>query len=205
MTVIRSYQPYVNNKTCKTGVPVMAGILNQMMASTTQLDKVKVLNRTHVTTLYNYVDYGGNSVESDITGFNFSSTDPLYVFVPTSPEVSHIALIIKYYTVVTDIKSLQSSQLTVQAFDSAGSSIDIGMDFKWGEHLTFEGAGLFTLNTVEAFTGTEQYEPPSGGYLSRTTPRPIYVPSANRGNNIYIKFTNPYIVIAGVDILELVP
>ena len=204
MSVIRSFQPYIDNKACKTGVPVMAGVINQMMASTAQLDKVKVLNRTHVTTLYNYIDYGGNSTQSDISGFNFTQVDPLRVFISTSPIATHIAFIIKYYNVVSDIKNLTNAVLSVEAFSSSGALIDIGMEFKWGEHLSFEGVGLFTLNTVEAFSSADQYEPPSGGYSARTSPRPIYIPPANRGQNMYIKFTNPYIVLAGVDLLELV-
>ena len=204
MTVIRSFQPYVDNKACKTGVPVMGGVLNQMMASTTQLDKVKVLNRTHASHLFNFVDYGGNAVESDLLFFNFTTLDPLRVFIPTSPEATHIALIIKYFNVPTDIKNLTNSNLIVEAYSPSTGLIDIGMEFKWGEHLEFNSVGLFTLRSVETFSSADQYDPPSGGYSARTNPRPIYIPPANRGENIYIKFTNPYIVLAGVDLLELV-
>ena len=55
MTLIKRFQPYIDKKAVKTGVPVMGGVMTQAMASTNMLDKVKVLNRTHTSVFYNYI------------------------------------------------------------------------------------------------------------------------------------------------------
>jgi hypothetical protein len=208
MTLIRSYQPYIDKKAVKTGVPVMGGVVSQMMASTTMLDKIKVLNRTHVNIMYNYLfrDLSGLiGVQSDIMTYSFTQSDPLHLFIPTSPEATHLAMIIKYYNTVNSEKNLTSASLRVEAFVISPSTtkIDEGFEMTHGSHLQLNGSGLYAVHTLEAFTGAEQFEPPSGGYTAATGPRPLYIPSAHRGKNIHIKMTAEYLNFAGVDVLEL--
>jgi len=204
MTLIRSYQPYLSKKAVKTGVPVVGGAISQLMSSTTQLDKCKVLNRTHISLLYEYFNFLGTNIEVDVYGYSFGQSDPLNFFIPTSPEASHLAIILRYYGQSNSDKNIDTANVRVELYDSSSTLIDIGMDFNHADHLQLTGSGLFAINIQEAFTGADQYEPPSGGYLSRTSPRPLFIPSANRGENLLIKITSDYCNFAGLDILELV-
>jgi len=204
MTLIRSYQPYLNKKTVKTGVPVVGGAVGQLMASTNQLSKCKVLNRTHISLLYEYFGLNGQALEVDVFGFSFTQADPLNFFIPTSPEATHLAIIFRYYGQSNSDKNIDNVDIKVELFDSSSTLIDIGMDFDYASHLQLSGSGLFAINVQESFTGADQYEPPSGGYSARTTPRPLYIPSANRGENLLIKVTSPYMNFTGLDVLELV-
>lgn len=209
MTLIKRYQPYIDKKAVKTGVPVMGGVIGQAMASVNMLDKVKVLNRTHINVLYNYKyrDLTGLiGVESDIMTYFFTQSDPLNLFIPTSPEATHLAMIIKYYNTVNSEKNLSSASLRVEAYVTSPSltKIDEGFEMNHGAHLQLNGSGIYAIHTLDAFTGAEQFEPPTGGYTAATPPRPLYIPAAHRGKNIYIKMTAEYLNFAGVDILELI-
>lgn len=211
MTLIKRFQPYIDKKAVKTGVPVMGGVLTQAMASTNMLDKVKILNRTHSNVFYNYFIYSeviGSfiPVEADVLSYSFSQADPLHLFIPTSPEATHLAMIIKYYNTVNSEKNQVNAELRVEAFVTTPSStkIDEGFKFEWGNHISLNASGLYTLNTLEAFTGADKFEPPSGGYTSPTAPRPIYIPPSHRGKNIHIRLTAQYLNFGAVDVLELI-
>ncbi len=211
MTLIKRFQPYIDKKAVKTGVPVMGGVMTQAMASTNMLDKVKVLNRTHTSVFYNYTVYSDLNntfipTESDILSYSFSQADPLHLFIPTSPEATHLAMIIKYYNVVNSDKNQTNAELRVEAFVNTpfSTKIDEGFKLEHGNHISLNSSGLFTLNTLEAFTGADKFEPPSGGYTSPTAPRPIYIPSTHRGKNIHLRLTAEYLNFGAVDVLELI-
>lgn len=206
MTLVKSYQPTISKNTVKTGVPVSAGILNQMMAGTSMISKVKVLNRTHTSILYNYIGIGGSVARADLIPLTFtSSTDPFYIMIPTSPEASHLALIIRYYNTVITPSSIPTADISVEAYviDPSFTQIDVGFNFESGGQIQVDGSGNYAFSTTDAYTGADTFEPPSGGYTTQTTPRPIYIPSAHRGKSIVIKIESSEVAFVGFDVLEL--
>ena len=85
---------------------------------------------------------------------------------------------------------------------AVGSKIDEGIQFTSPDYLQRDSDGE-TVGAFRASTGARPYVFPSGGLSAPTLPRPLYIPSANRGDELIVRVTGTGCALYGVYMFDL--
>ena len=185
---------------CYNNQILFGGTVSQLSSAMAQLSNCKFLGQAHY--------HLGQVVLSGVGGMiNFGTgtsgtvkTSRTYNFLyQTTPLSSHLALLIQYRASSFDFAS--SVFVDVDLRDTASNSytgtvLDHGIRFEEGVDLVHDRDNLST-----AFTGGELISAPTN--TSAVPPRPLYVPTANRGEVVNVIIETSQCLIATVHIYDL--
>ena len=85
---------------------------------------------------------------------------------------------------------------------AVGSKIDEGIKFTSPDYLERDSDGR-SVNAFKTSTGARPYVFPSGGLSAPTLPRPLYIPSANRGDELIVRIETTGCAIYGAYMFDI--
>lgn len=203
MLVPSSFQPLVSEQSCFMGVSVMGGVVNQFAQSLVMMSHCKFLGSAHYTIAKDTFD----SASSTTQFTNWSGTPAglnkqtkVYQFFYASTELSEwIGLIFQY--VATKESSSNDPTIRFGVHNLAGTLLSKRVLFEFPQHLQ-----MSTTNVLEvpytATSGAIFYDPPSGT-SGTDEPRPLYIPSTNRGDMLIIEVELTDCDLVQLDIFDI--
>lgn len=197
MLIPSSFQRLPSVTGCFNGQMMFGGAVAQMASATAQLTRVKFLGEAHY-----YVGRevlaarGGRTrvVEPNV----FKATTATNYLYQSTPLSSHLGILIQY--VSANFFAGFDVSVDIELRDTASNSytgtiLDVGCSFT---EVDLES----DPNDMKiAFTGAQLIEAPTN--VIPEPPRPIYVPSANRGELLNLVLTTNNMVILGVHIYDI--
>ena len=185
MLVPRSYQPLAREQSTFMGVTVMGGVVNQFAQALVQMSHCKFLGHANYTIAKDTIGRFA-TIFNVVTNTNWSGISPglnktnkYYSFYYASTPISEwIGVIFQY--VATNSSSGNSPAITFRIKDTSGTVLSKAVKFTFPAHLQMFNDGDLDRPAL-ATTGATFYDPPSGTSGS-DDPRPLYIPSANRGD-----------------------
>lgn len=188
MLVPTSFQPLTSEESVYMGVTVMGGVVSQLAQAMVQMSHCKFLGFANYTiakptqspTFSNV--YLGTNWSGLPKGLN--KTSKFYSFLYGSTPLSEwIGVIFQY--VATKESSTNSPIITFRIKNLSGTLLSKSVRFTYSSHLNMTLEGDID-HPYTATTGATFYDPPSGtsGF---DTPRPLYIPSANRGDMLLLE------------------
>ena len=196
------------NEVAYNGRIVMGAAPTQMALALKQLTKVKcraaayypVGRSTWNNALNQYIKANYFFGNSSITKGDTDEHDLFYFSMPTSEWIG-IELV---YGPTSDQSFLPS--ILVELYEvtggAVGSKIDEGINFTSPDYLQRDSDGQAD-GAFRVSTGARPYTFPSGGLSSPTLPRPLYIPSAHRGNELIVRVTGTGCALYGVYMFDL--
>jgi hypothetical protein len=208
MTTPTNFQRMPGEQGCYNGRLVMGSGVAQMALALKQLTNVKFraagyypVGRTTwqpITNQYIKANYwpGSNPITK-------GATDEHDLFYFSQPTSQWIGLEIVYGpSTELDVEPEILCELYEISGGAVSTKIDEGILFTSPEHLERisgrNGIGYFRANT-----GGRPYVFPSAGISAPTIPRPLYIPSANRGDELVVRVTATDAIIFGVYMFDL--
>jgi hypothetical protein len=208
MTTPTNFHIMPSEEGCYNGTIVMGAAVSQMALALKQLTNVKfraagyypIGRSTWHPVLGQYIKanywWGTGSLAKGDT----DEHDLFYFSQPTSEWIG-LELV---YGPSADLTT--EPQILVELYEisggAIGTKIDEGILFTTPGYLqrsnNGESVGAFRTNT-----GGRPYTFPSGGISAPTLPRPLYVPSANRGDELVIKITAENAIVFGAYIFDI--
>lgn len=196
MLIPSAYQILPSSSSCYNGQLLFGGVVSQLASGFAQLTRAKALSEAHYSV--------GASVDSAVGGRRFlgpmekSGQSTAYFLHQTTPVASHIGVIIRYQS--KDFRSNTSSSISVELRATTGNSytgtvLDVGVRFS---AIDLEGVDQ-VINV--ASTGAELVPEPTN--TSPDLPRPLFIPTANRGELINVKILTDQIELQSVHIYDL--
>jgi hypothetical protein len=187
MLIPSTVQSLADEKSCYMGVAVMGGVVNQFAQALAQMSHCKFLGFANYTIAKPTPGLGaGSVVETNWTvlsnGLNKTSKEYDFLYGST-PLSEWIGVIFQY--VATRESSSNSPQVTLRVKNLSGTRLSKDVLFSFPEHLQRSDDGDVNLPNI-ATTGATFYDPPSGT-TGLDNPRPLYVPSANRGDMLFLE------------------
>jgi hypothetical protein len=188
MLVPTSFQPITSEESVFMGVTVMGGVVSQFAQAMVQMSHCKFLGAAHYTiakptqsplftNVYLFTNWSGLP-----KGLN--KTNKYYSFLYGSTPISEwIGVIFQY--VATKESSTNSPIITFRIKNLSGTLLSKSVRFTYSSHLNMTIDGDID-RPYTATSGATFYDPPSGtsGF---DTPRPLYIPSANRGDMLLLE------------------
>jgi hypothetical protein len=86
------------------------------------------------------------------------------------------------------------AELRTVSGGAVGPKIDEGCQFTFPDQLQIPGRGT-TTGVASVNTGSRPYTFPSGGLSAPTFPRPLYIPPANRGDELIVRVETTEVII----------
>lgn len=203
MLVPSSFQPLTSETSCYMGVTVMGGVLNQFAQSLVMMSHCKFLGSAHYTIAKDTYDLGTSAT----TFTNFNGTPPGlnkqqkdYTFFYGSTELSEwIGLIFQY--VATKESSSNDPNIKFTVKDLSGTILSKPILFEYPQHLQMSDTSILQ-NPYTTTSGAIFYDPPTGT-TGTDEPRPLYIPSANRGDMLIIEVRVEDCDLVQLDIFDL--
>ena len=182
---------------CFNGQLLFGGSVSMMASALAQLTRVKNLGEAHYYVGRSVVSFRGGRTRIIATGDLKSTTSQSFLYQST-PISSHLAIVVQY--AAANFEPTVPVSITLKLRDTSSNSytgtvLDLGCKFTEID-LT---AGFNTA--LEVFTGTELINAPSN--VVSDPPRPLYVPTANRGELLNIEVITDFSVILGLHIYDL--
>jgi hypothetical protein len=153
MLVPRSYQPLAREQATFMGVTVMGGVVNQFAQALVQMSHCKFLGHANYTIAKDTIGRFA-TIFNVVTNTNWSGI---------SPGLNG-----------------NSPAITFRIKNTSGTVLSKAVKFTFPAHLQMFNDGDLDRPAL-ATTGATFYDPPSGTSGS-DDPRPLYIPSANRGD-----------------------
>jgi hypothetical protein len=129
--------------------------------------------------------------------------DLFYFSLPTS---EWIGIEITYGAASSNPTSLTGPNILVELYGisggSIGAKIDEGILFTYPAQLQILQRGQLT-GLARVNTGSRLYTFPSGGLSAPTFPRPLYIPPANRGDELAVRVTAEEVIIYAVHLFDI--
>jgi len=204
MLIPSSMNRLPNVESCFNGQIVMGATVGQIASGLAQLSNVKALGEAHYQVSHSL--YGFNGTGSDVGGLtqlevlDIYKSDREYNFLyQSTPLSSRLAILFKYtaysetYTPTVKIKLRNTSGNSY-----SGTTLDEGVQFDDGVHLQ---SNRQSTEVRQSFTGCELIAAPSS--LSYDPPRPLFVPTANRGELLNIQFNITAVALSSVHIYDI--
>lgn len=208
MTTPTNFHIMPSEEGCYNGTIVLGSPVAQMALALKQLTNVKfraagyypIGRSTWHPVLNAYVEASYYLGVGHLTKGQTDEHDLFYFSQPTSEWIG-IELVYGP-TQRTDVEPLILVELYEISGGAVGTKIDQGILFTTPEYLqrTFTGEAL---GSYRVNTGGRPYVFPSGGISAPTLPRPLYVPSANRGDELVIRITAENAVIYGAYLFDI--
>ena len=203
MLVPSSFQPLVSEESCYMGVSVMGGVVNQFAQSLVMMSHCKFLGSAHYTIAKDTFDSASSTTQ--FTNWNgtpagLNKQNKTYQFFYASTELSEwVGLIFQY--VATKESSTNDPSIRFGVHNLSGTLLSKRVLFEFPQHLQ-----MSTTNVLEvpytATSGAIFYDPPTGT-SGTDEPRPLYIPSANRGDMLIIEVEVTDCDLVQLDIFDL--
>ena len=197
MLIPTSFQRLPDSRGCFNGQLLFGGTVSQIAASLAQLTRVKMLGEVHY--------YVGMPVPVATGGRRFlvardeikASTVSNFLYQST-PISTQLAIVVQYVT--RNFSNATPVTIDIELRDTAGNSysanvLDVGIRFAETELQSDPNTSLL------AFSGSELISAPANSVPD--LPRPLFVPSANRGELLNVKVTANNCLILGFNIYDL--
>ncbi len=195
MLIPTGFKRLPSEQGCYNNQVLFGGTVSQMASALAQLTHCKFLGQAH----YNigqptFTAIGGRQGSSTL----YKNVTSYNLLFQTTPITSHLALIIQCRSWGDPN---QSCFVDVELRNTVGNSyagtiLDVGIRFQQGSDLT---GGDF--ETITAFTGTELIDAPTNS--TPDFPRPLFVPSANRGQLLNLRCKFNYVEAFTIHIYDL--
>ena len=196
MLIPSAYQILPSASSCHNGQILFGGVVSQLASGYAQLTRAKALSEAHYSV--------GASVDNAVGGRRFlgpmekSGQSTAHFLHQTAPVTSHIGVIIHYQS--KDFRSNTSSSISVELRATTGNSytgtvLDVGVRFS-----AIDLDGVDQVINV-ASTGAELVPEPTSA--SPDLPRPLFVPTVNRGELLNVKIVTDQIELQSVHIYDL--
>lgn len=192
MLIPSSFQRLPDKSGCFNGRILMGGTVSQMAGALAQLSHCKFLGEAHYQVGYSTpANYGGAQrfiVNKANQTFNF-----LYQSTPLSER---LAVIVRYQSSNSSGNFIDLKLRSTASNSYNGTVLDHGV--RLSNDIDIENN---PFDVITAFTGTELIDAPTN-----TTPdpaRPLYVPSANRGELINLQVSTNLVAIQAVHIYDI--
>ncbi len=196
MLIPSAFQKLPSTRGCFNGRLLFGGTVSQMASALAQMTRAKALSESHY--------YVGSTVLNSTGGrerlgvIEKSGQDTLNFLHQPTPASSHLGLIFQYSS--NNFRAATTAVVDVELRNTAsnsytGSVIDVGIRFS---EIELEPSPN-DLRT--ATTGAELISAPSNSQPE--APRPLFIPSANRGNLLNVVFTVDQVKLHTVHIYDL--
>ena len=210
MLIPSAYRTMPNAAGCHNGQIVMGGSVAQMSSALGQLSHCKFLGEAHYqishstySTQWGSEQFGARLATATRVLKVYSSYEYNFLYQST-PLSERLAVLFVYGSdyrtaaVIAQIKLLDTA-----ANSYTGTVLDHGVEFTAPEHLDAFDVPFGDAISPDAwaFTGTRPIAAPTN--TSPESPRPLYVPSANRGQLLNIKMTISSMSLTAVHIYDL--
>lgn len=208
MTTPTNFQRMPGEQGCYNGRLVMGSGVAQMALALKQLTNVKfraagyypVGRSTWHPVLGQYIKanywWGSGSISK-------GATDEHDLFYFSQPTSEWIGLEIVYGpSAELDVEPEILCELYEISGGAVGTKIDEGILFTSPDHLQRDSDGQ-SVGAFRVNTGARPYVFPSAGISAPTIPRPLYIPSANRGDELVVRVTATDAIIFGVYMFDL--
>jgi len=204
MLIPTSMNKLPNVESCFNGELVMGATVGQIASSLAQLSRVKCLDEAHYPVSHSLFAFSGAG--SDIGGLtqlpvlDVYKSDREYNFpYQSSPLSTRLAVLFKYTSYSETYTPNVKIKLRATGSNSfSGTILDNGIEFEDGIYLQ---SNRESLELQMSFTGCELIDAPSSA--SFDFPRPLYVPSANRGELLNIQFNVTAVALSSVHIYDI--
>ena len=213
MATPTNFQPLPSAQACHNGVITMGAPVAQMAMSLKTLNQVKfrsagfyhVGRSTYfsqfVTAYKKAAIYRGSQ-----PGPTKGQTDEFDFFYFSLPTSEWIGVEIIYGASTINPTALNGPSILLELYEisggAIGTKIDEGCLFTYPSQIQIvERTELTGANRVN--TGSRLYTFPSGGISAPTFPRPLYIPPANRGDELAVKVTAEEVIIYAVHLFDI--
>lgn len=204
MLVPSAFVKLPSEEGCYNGEIVMGGSVAQMASALAQLSNCKFLGQAHYQ--FSHTTYGGWSgvyltgsrlyfYARIFTAYKGYEYNLLYQSTALSERV---AVLIQY----ASKRGTDTPDITVEVRQTTGNSytgtvIDYGIKFT-----ELESHGEYSFTAADVFSGVTLDMPPTNTSAT-TVIRPLYIPSANRGELLNFKVTVNNVSISAVHIYDV--
>ena len=189
---------------CHNGAVIMGGTVAQMASGLSQLSNAKFLGEAHYPVSHSLYGRYGYSSTSGGTSFiqSLSSYKNVnyYFLYQSTPLSERLAIMLNYQAMTLD----DTPNVKISLRPSTGNSysvtpIDYGIEFVNDVHIESDLTGTERVKTL--FTGCDLIAAPSN--TTPELPRPLYVPSANRGELLILDVEVSAVAIASIHIYDV--
>ena len=189
-----AFQQMPREQGCQNGQLLFGGAVSQMCSALAQITRAKCLAQSHY--------YVGRGVLATAGGRSFigsglkGATSYFFLHQPT-PAASHLGVTFQYFSANQRFSSVQIDlSLRSTAGNSySGSVLDVGVRFS---EVELDSA---PRSAATATTGFQLVAAPTNS--SPESPRPLYIPSANRGELLNIELEATQAIPLSVHIYDL--
>lgn len=208
MTTPTNFHILPNEAGCHNGSIVMGANVSQMALALKQLNQVKfrsagyypVGRSTWHEQLGQYIKanyWWGNGYIAK------GGTDEHDLFYFSTPVSEWIGIELVYGpSTSTDVEPEILIELYEISGGAVGTKIDEGILFTSPDYLQRDSDGE-SVGAFRTSTGARLFTFPSGGISAPTIPRPLYIPAANRGQELVVRVTATNALIHGVYMFDL--
>ncbi len=195
MLIPSAFQQLPSTQGCFNGRLLFGGAVSQMASALAQMTRAKALSEAHY--------HVGSSVTTAVKGrdrlgpIEKTGQDTLNFLHQTTPITSHLGVILQYQSVnFRNTTAFIDVELRDTASNSyTGTVLDVGVRFS---EIELEGV---VQQLLTATTGAQLISAPSNP--TPDAPRPLYVPSANRGDLVNVVITVDQVKLHTVHIYDL--
>ena len=194
MLIPSAYQQLPREQGCHNGQMLFGGAVSQMCSALAQVSRAKCLAQSHY--------YVGRGVLATAGGRSFigsglkGATDYFFLHQPT-PAASHLGVTIQYLSANHRFSSVQLdlSLKSTAASSYSGAVLDVGVRFS---EVELESA---PREAATVTTGFQLIGAPSNS--APESPRPLFIPNANRGELLNIDLEATQVIPLAVHIYDL--
>ena len=196
MLIPSAFQQLPSPQGCFNGRLLFGGAVSQMASALAQITRAKALSEAH----YNV----GQSVLNVVGGrrvlgpLEKAGQDTLSFLHQPTPASSHLAVIIQYqsrnFSFATTV-SIDVELRDTTANSYTGTVLDVGIRFS---QIELEGVSR-VISVVS--TGAELITAPTNP--TADSPRPLFIPTANRGELLNVKIVTDQVQLESVHIYDL--
>ena len=210
MLIPSAFRKLPNESGCHNGQLVMGGNVSQMASALAQLSHCKFLGEAHYqvshstySTEWGSEQYGARLHTATRVLKSYSGYD--YHFLYQSTALSErLAIVLVYGSdYLASTPSIIAELRATGSNSYSGTVLDHGIKWSAPNHLESVNVPFGDALPPDswAFSGTRKISTPSN--TSPDSPRPLYVPSANRGDLLNIKITISSVSLTAVHIYDL--
>ncbi len=213
MATPTNFQPMPLSKACHNGVVTFGAPVAQMALALKQLNQVKFRSAGfyHIgrSTWLDYLALGYMRGAYN-RGYNTApikgQTDEFDLFYFSAPTSQWVGIEFMYGMSSLNSNDLNGPSVLFELYrvsgGSIGTKIDEGCEFLYPNQLQAPERAT-TTGVNRANTGSRLYTFPSGGISAPTTPRPLYIPPANRGEELIVKVTASEVALYAVHLFDI--
>ena len=196
MLIPSAYQKLPSTRGCFNGRLLFGGTVSQMASALAQMTRAKSLSEAHYHVGSTVLNSTGGRERLGV--IEKSGQDTLNFLHQPTPIASHLGVIVQYSS--NQFRAATTALVDIELRDTAsnsytGSVIDVGVRFS---EIELEPS---PNDLKTATTGAQLISEPSN--LQPEAPRPLFIPSANRGNLLNVVITVDQVKLHTVHIYDL--